>query len=280
LRRESLIILGLLIAFPTLFCAVVGVATGRIIDQDLPAPTGTLAPPTPTRLPPTPVPTLPSSPVLPITGVGQRSLLLIGVDDLQRQPPNLEGCWVVTYLTDVPAYYVLAFPPSARFSLDSLGGQPLTLAEIFAQDYRLQRGFQFTRDAINTRFEGFALEADVVIDRANLVQLIADVGGLDDGSLVRSGAEVLVQYDAIEPSDSQRRLEYQGEVLSLLFAALGQRQWTPAAFAARLQQLPQMAADPALQSALTSFAASAPPFAGPTPVWRTYEPSMEALAHP
>jgi hypothetical protein len=278
-----LIILGLFITVPTLFCAVVGVATGRIIDQDPPSPTATIAPPTPTRLPPTPLPTLTPSPVLPITGGGagsQHSLLLIGVDDLASDQPRLEGCWVISYRADFPEYYVTAFPPSARFSLHSLGSQQLTLAEIFAEDYRLQRGFQFTRDAINTRFDGFALEADVVIDRANLLQLIGQLGGLDNATQVFSGADILAEFDALETGDSAGRLSYQGQVLSLYFAALGQRQWTPAALAAQVQQFPQVASSPALQSALTNFAAAAPPFSGPTPIWRTYEPSMEAVAQP
>jgi hypothetical protein len=202
------------------------------------------------------------------------------VDDLGRDQPRLEGCWVISYRADFPEYYVTAFPPAAHFVLPSLGNQPLTLAEIFAEDYRLQRGYQFTRDAINTRFDGFALQTDVVIDRASLVQLIGQVGGLGSASQVLTGATVLLNYDAIAAEDSSGRLGYQSQVLSLLFAALGERQWTPAALAAEVQQFPHVTASPAVHSALTSFAAAAPPFSGPTPIWHTFEPSMETVAQP
>jgi hypothetical protein len=283
LRRESLLLLGLITALCTLTSVVAGIATGGLVRPDLPAPTFTPIASTPV---PTPAPPTISPPVVsalattaPATAGSQRSLLLIGVDALDAAVPRLEGCWVVTYRPGLPEYYVLGFPPSAQFSLPSLSGTR-TLEDVFVEDLHQQRGFQFMHDAINTRFPGIVIEADLLLDRTDLVNLITRLGGLQMSSQALTGADVLLRYDSLQADDMTSRMSFQNEVFGSLYALLGQQQWTPLMVFAYLQQLPQVTDNPEVLAALTVFAATAPPFTGPQPIWRTYDPSLEIVAQP
>lgn len=279
LRRESVLVLGLVTATCALASVVFGVATGSFLEPDLPKPTSTAAPPTATSVAPTPTPTALVA-LAPAAQPGeQRSLLLIGVDDLGQSDPRMEGCWVITYLVGMPQYYVIGFLPTAQFSLSSLSSSR-SLADIFSEDRRQQRGYQFMHDAIQSRLPGFTIQADLILDRADLLDLIQNVGGLTTPTQTVSGIDVLEHYDSLRVDDSASRMTYQSEVFALIFAALSRQNWTPARVWDYVQQLPQVQADTAAQGGLSEFIADAPPFTSPGLVWRAFEPGLEIVSQP
>src|SRR5713226_10776248 len=109
LRRDSLLILGLLTAVCLLGGVVIGIWTGKFAVV---APSAS-----PTIIPATPTPVPPPSAASPGT---QRSLLVVGVSDAGAPAPTLEGCWVVSFSPGDSTIYVVSFPTDAKFQLSSL----------------------------------------------------------------------------------------------------------------------------------------------------------------
>jgi hypothetical protein len=230
---------------------------------------------------PLPTPTAISAPDVleSVTPGPQKSLLLLGVTDAYAPEANLEACWVITFRSGVPQYYVLAFPLSASFSLPSLDG-PRTLSQIHAEDIRLQLDHKFVREAIEARFDGLTLNAALVLDRSDLSALVGQLGGVPMNNQVLTGPALLEAYDAWPASTDLDRLGAQGDVLQRLFGLLVQRRWSAADLVTYAASIPRLAADESTVSALRAFAEGAPPLADNGLVWRTYGPELEAATAP
>jgi hypothetical protein len=258
LRRDSLLLLGLMIAVCLLGGLVFGVATGRWAHAG--------AAPTSVRAPSTPIPldqTAGSS--------DQKALLIVGVDDASAAKPVLEGCWVLSYRPGIQQYYFSSISPESTFRLISLG-KSQTLAEIYTLDLKQQLGFRFMRDAIETRFPGFKPQAEVVIDRQAVAELITRAGGLSLQGNLLDGAQVLAMYIAQGPAD---RMTFQETVVLSLFQRLAENNWTPAALADYFEERPGSRA-----AQLDSFAAGAPDLTESGINWTAYTPDLETSSTP
>ncbi|MCC7360373.1 MAG: hypothetical protein IT317_12895 [Anaerolineales bacterium] len=281
LPRESVLSLGLLTAVCLLGSVVFGIATGRIFAPDAPRATST---PRPTASSfsagLTDTPAAPAAGASPSPPGRPRSLIIIGVDDAQSPTPLLETVWVLTFQPGVNQYYILAFPPTAQFQPASLSTlQPMSA--IFAQDVAQQVGtYNFVRDAIATRFPGFIIAGDIVLDRQDLVGLVTTVGGLSWAGNVVQGADLLSSYDAYEPSDEAGRMQFQQEIMELLFTTLSQQQVSQKALLDYVRQLPQVQTDTGRLIILDEFAVGAPAPADSELTWRTFQPEMEMGAQP
>src|SRR5690606_12169968 len=131
--RQSLLFLSLLTAFCLLGGVVIGIATGEWGQPRRPRPSAT---PTALLVAVASEPLGTPSPTPIITPGPQKSILIIGVSSAAPSQAALEGCWVLTFTPGVPHYYLLGFPPTARFHVASLASQE-TLGDIFAEDQRL-----------------------------------------------------------------------------------------------------------------------------------------------
>jgi hypothetical protein len=201
----------------------------------------------------------------------QKSLLIVGVEDASADQPVLEGCWVLSYRPGINEYYFTSFPPDTNFHLESLG-KTQTLAEIYAWDLSLQLGFRFMRDAIESRFPAFKPQAEVVIDRRAVAELVTRAGGLTlEGNLL-DGAQILDRYGA--QGTSERRA-FQEMVILALFKRLGENNWTPEALTQFFQQWPDSHA-----AQLDSFAAGAPALADSGVHWTVYTPDADTSTVP
>ncbi len=280
LPRESLLFLGLSTAICALVGLVFGISTGSLIDPSPPRASST-PPATASSLAPLPTSTAPPLPqgVSPAPPGPQRSLILIGVDDAQAATPQLEGVWVITFQPGINEYYVISFPPSARFHLASLSGE-MSMRDIYAEDLRQQLGFHFVRDAVQSRFRAFSIEADVVLDRGDFAGLVASIGGLDLTGQALAGPELLSNYDQYPVDDNANRMFFQQQVFKLLFETMAAQSWTPGSLLTYIEQLPQVQADPARESALDAFFVGAPVFPDSTIIWHDYLPEMEIGATP
>jgi hypothetical protein len=274
-RRESLLVLGLFVAFSALVGLVFGVATGGLFKAGPPDPTPGVRPTrtavqdlsataTPGAFTVVPTLTVPAS---------QMALLLIGVDDLDAAAPRLEGVWIITFLPGTPGYYAICIPPGAQFEIASLDG-PQTLDAIFAEDQRLQRGFEFVRDAVRNSMPGVVPGAELLVDRQTLVGLVKAIGGIPLAGELAEGHALLASYDALPPQDEAARLAYQAGVFALLYDAMAEKHWTPADLAAYLGQLPHVHGSPQQSGALEALAAAAPPFDESDLVWQHYQPPI------
>ena len=282
LPRQSLLFLGLLTAVCLMSSVVFGIATGQVFATTPPRATSTLAPTASSfAVLATSTPAASAAPgVSPSPPGNPRSLLIIGVDDAQAPVPRLETIWVLTFLPGVNQYYILAFPPTAQFQPPSLSTmQPMT--EIFAEDLRQQVGsYFFVRDAIESRFPGFAIMGDLVLDRGDFAGLVTKVGGLGWAGNLVQGADLLNNYDAFGPADSAARMQFQQQVMELLFATLSQQQVSQQTIIDYVRQLPQVQADAGRLAVLDQFAAGAPAPAGSELTWRNFQPEMEIGAQP
>jgi len=280
LPRESLLFLGLTTAILALVGVVFGISAGIFVKDPVPRATATPRP-TATSQPaqrsttatPPPVGAAPSPPG------AQRSLILIGVDDAQAAKPVLEGVWVITFRPGINEYYVLSFPPSAEFQLASLSGE-MVMRDIYAEDQRLELGFHFVRDAVQSRFPAFSIEADVVLDRGDFVGLVGSVGGLSPAGQMLAGTDLLSNYDQYPVDDNANRMFFQEQVFKLLFGAMGAQSWTPDSVLSYIEQLPQVQDDAVRLAALEAFFSGALGLPESTLIWRSYQTEMEIGATP
>lgn len=247
-----------------------GIASGEFAKPRTAVPTVRLAMLTATPAAPT------GSAVIPGT---QKSLLLVGVSDTNQPGANLEALWVITFRPGVAEYYILAFPPSATFVLPSLAGSH-SLAQIHAEDVRLQLNHNFLRDAIQSRFPALAIQAAVTLDRRDAADLVDQLGGLPMNNQTLSGAALLQAYDSWPANSDMERVQYQGDIMLHLFAQAAQRQWAANDLLQAVTQLPRVSAEADTVTALQAFAHNAPPLEADGLVWRVYSPEMEAATTP
>lgn len=132
----------LFLGIVTLLCLLGGVVTGLLAGGSaLPAqnsmPTVRLVPPTSS---PTPA---------------QYSILLLGVDSLAAQRPDLEGCWVLTFQPGLPQYYLVGFSPLAPVRLPD-DTKEYRLEDIYAAGRQIDYsgGSLFTREALQALAPG------------------------------------------------------------------------------------------------------------------------------
>ena len=248
-----------------------GIGTGLFVAPPRATATASAVPPTALASPP--------SITVSVTPGQQKALLLLGVTDAYAPAPNLEACWVISFRSGVPTYYVTAFPPSAVFDLPSLDG-PRTLSEIYAEDLRLQLDHNFVRDAIESRFPGFTIQSDLTLDRGDLSSLIGELGGLTLDNRLLTGPALLQTYDTWPAASDLERLDVQGNILNHLFALLAAREWTATDLVTFAVQLPRISADAATVAELQTFAQDAPPLVPDVLVWHRYGPEMEAAINP
>jgi hypothetical protein len=263
LRRDSLLVLGLMIALCLLGGLVFGVATGRWAHSGA-ASTRTPVPPTPT----------PSAVTQPAPSGEQKSLLIVGVDDASAAQPAFEGCWVLSFRPGIPEYYFSSFPPDSTFKLASLS-KVQTLAEIYRLDQQQQLGFQFMRDAIESRFPALQPQAEVVIDRRALAALVTQAGGLSVDGRSLNGQQLLDTYADQASQGMPERMAFQETVVRALFSRLAERHWTPEGLIPYFEQFPGSRA-----AQLDSFAAGAPPLAASGIHWTVFTPELETAGTP
>lgn len=271
LRRESLLLLGVLTAVCALAGIVAGIATGALVEAPAPPPTNQLQVVQPASQP-APSTTPAAAIVTPSAPGSQRALLVIGVDDLDSPDPRFEGCWVLTYRSGDSNYYGLSFPVGAAYTVPGLDG-PRTLAQVFSEDVHQQRGYAFLRDAIRSVFPAFHFDAELVLDRGDFSSLLAEVGTINLAGQLASSVDIWQTYDTFAPSDESKRLAYQQQVFEALFLALGSQGWTPTQVSELLASLPHTQASPARVTALTAYAAEAPPLKDAVLNWTSLPPA-------
>ena len=266
LRRDSLLVLGLATSVCLLGGLVIGIATGNFATGGVPAATPTVAAPAPT----------PPVDFQPISAGQQASLLVVGVSDLASGQPVFEGCWVITFRPGIPEYYVLSFPPDARFHSTSLN-VTLPLSAIYDQDFQQQLAYRFIRDGIEERFPALKVQAALTIDRRALPDLAVQAGPLSIQGASLTGVDLLQSYDIQGAAGMPQRMAFQQAALEALFNGLAAANWTPASLSLYFEHLPGSVADAA---ALDDFARKAPALKDSTVIWSVYTPELETSSTP
>jgi hypothetical protein len=255
MRRDSLLLLGLLTTICLIAGLVAGIQSGKFV-----------------AVPPQARPTVPrasetggsthgqtSTPVpnlLPTLSARQMAIMIVGVADANAPHPKFEGCWIVAFSPGINQYYVLVFPPQSRFNLASIGSNQ-TLADIYTQDVQQELGYRFMRDAIQSIFPAMTVQAAVTFDRGDLADLASKLGGIPLGGRLLLGDSLAAAYDSQLFNGTSARLEFQRQTFEAIFQALDVQNWSPASVAWYLQQLPHPVR-PEDSTALTTLAESAP----------------------
>jgi len=255
MRRDSLLLLGLLTTICMIGGIVGGIETGKIVIG--PAQASATAPPAPllvpTALASTPIP---APNLQPSTATRQMGLLVIGISDKNAAQPKFEGAWIISFNPGINKYYVLGFPPEAHFQVNGLG-PALPLAEVYVQGAQQDLGYLFVRDAIQAFFTGISVQAVVTLDRGELASLATNLGGVSVGNQLLTGSALAAAFDTVSLSGSAARMDFENQALQALFQDLRAQHWTPDSLAVYLQQLP-LAVRPEDAPALTDLADSAP----------------------
>jgi hypothetical protein len=154
----------------------------------------------------------------------------------------------------------------------------MNLAEIYAEDQRLQLNSRLVQDAIQERFPGLAVEAAIVLDRADLTSLTTELGGVTVGDRLYVGAQLLEKYDVLAITGTQDQMAFQKTVFDALLVDFARRNWTGAELMAVLKRVVRNRADARQLATLESIALDAPPFANSKLIWRTYTSELESGA--
>jgi hypothetical protein len=268
LRRESLLVLALATTVCLLVGMIAGIQGNKVI---MPGPLeGTF---TAARTTVTVAPF-----VQPTSSGRQMAVLIVGVTDASAPQPKFEGCWIVAFTPGINQYYVLSFPPGARFQLPSLGSNQ-TLTDIYNQDVQQEVGYRFMRDAIQSVFPGMTIQAEVTLDRGAMADLASKVGGVPIGGQVLRGNSLSVAYDAQSFNGAAARMEFQRQAFQALFQALADQHWSPSSVADYLEQVPH-AVSGEDRAFLTQLATSAPPLQNSELTWTVVGGEHQAAAAP
>jgi len=127
----------MLVGLATAFCLLLGVVAGVAVGK-----AGK-----PTAVPVATLPIASVSTPTPITSDTKVSVLVLGVDSAASPRPRLEGCWVITFQTGLPQYYLVGFSPATLVEVPGATNAH-TLEEVYNTDVQIGRGMVFTRDAL------------------------------------------------------------------------------------------------------------------------------------
>ena len=255
MRRDSLLLLGLLTTISLIAGLVAGIQSGRIV-----APPPQASPTVPRASEtggnahgqtPTPAPNL-----RPTFSAQQMAIMIVGVADANVVQPKFEGCWVIAFSPGINQYYVLVFAPESRFNLASIG-RDQTLADIYTQDVQQEVGYRFMRDAIQSVFPAMTVQAAVTVDRSDLADLASKLGGISIAGELVQGSSLASAYDSQSFDGAAARMNFQRQIFEAVFLALADQHWTPESVAWYLQQLPHPVR-PEDAAALAVLANSAP----------------------
>jgi hypothetical protein len=264
MRRDSILLLGLLTTICLIAGLVAGIQSGKIVAAPPQAsPTAPRASETGGSThgqTPTPAPNL-----QPMFSTRQMAIMIVGVADANVAQPKFEGCWVVAFSADINQYYVLVFPPESRFNLANIGGDQ-TLADIYTQDVQQELGYRFMREAIQTLFPAITVQAAVTVDRSDLADLASKLGGISIAGHLLQGSLLTPAYDSQSFDGAAARTHFQRQTFEAIFQALVDQHWSPASVDWYLQHLPHTVRSEDA-AALTALAQSAPSLQDSEPKW-------------
>lgn len=277
MRRDSLLLLGLLTTICLVAGLVLGIGSGKmVVSPPSASPTAPRATPAGPRLQPaTPAA---ASILQPTFSTRQMALLIIGLADKNAAQPKFEGCWIVAYSPGISRYYVIGFPPEARFRATNRDPEQ-PLADIYAQGISQQLGYVFVRDAIQSVFTAMTVQTVVTLDRSDLADLTTKVGGVSLNGQLLAGSGLAAAYDTQTFNGAVARMAFQQQAFQLLFQSLADQQWSPGSLAAYLLQLPG-AVQPADAAALNEMIASAPALQNSELTWTVVGGAHETAAVP
>jgi len=208
----------MLLGLVTAFCLLMGVVAGILFG------TATEATPTPAASATLPIASI--STLIPITSGAQVSVLVLGVDSAASPRPRLDGCWVVTFQTGLPQYYLLGFSPATLVEVPGATNAN-TLEEVYNTDVQIGRGMMFTRDALKSISPGLPPpEYEVTFDRQMLAWTVNALNGIPLRGEWVDGDMLLTRYDAIPPDNPTDRLAFQGEALEALLKTAQKKNWS------------------------------------------------------
>lgn len=208
----------MLVGLATAFCLLLGVVAGVAIGNagkpsSNPIATATL----PIALIWTPTP---------ITSDTQVSMLVLGIDSAASPIPRLDGCWVVTFRTGLPQYYLLGFSPATLVEVPG-ATNARTLEEVYNTDVQIGRGMMFTRDALKSISPGLPPpQYEVTFDRQMLAWTVNALNGIPLRGEWVDGGMLLARYDAIPPDNPTDRLAFQGEALEAILKTAQAKNWS------------------------------------------------------
>jgi hypothetical protein len=149
---------------------------------------------------------------------GQTTILILGVDSLKKNSPNLEAVWYLTYQLPATDVFLLGVP----FDFAVAGSPGVTLRQAF--------GYSETDGVSQTFLDGLRGSIPlqfgpvVVMDEAGFSAAVDFVGGLEVDQTTFSGQEVLgiLSLTADNPEDSLNTQKRVLDGLSSQAAKLGQ----------------------------------------------------------
>jgi len=158
-----------------------------------------------------PVPVLQGEASLPLPNPEDNFLLVIQVDNMHTEEIYLEGVWLITFQTQEPS---LSFLPLLPSQADNAMERDKKLASAFALDDKNQPAPEFFKilSERNISWQGY-----IIIDQWSITEIISFLGGVDLGSGLKSGIEII---DELHTRSQDRLLAQRDQALLLQAACL------------------------------------------------------------
>jgi len=174
-------------------CLVLGIQAGNMSIDSLPGGLGGNAP-------------------QPAANTQQRTLLLLGVDDLSKSTPVLTSVWVAFYRPDIARITLFPFFPS----ISSAGNKPLADSFALLGDGSVNPAFFEALKEYHFDWNGY-----VLIDQPGVARFVDGIGGVQIQGVSQNGAGVM---DLLQRSggDPAAALEIQQQLGNSLCARLDQ----------------------------------------------------------
>ena len=147
----------------------------------------------------------------------QKNLLVVGVDDLSKPQPNLEGIWLVLYLPEMPLVTLMPIYPTVSAQAGNL---QFTADAELASSFKLTAG-GFPHPVLLNKLEekGLWWTNIAVLDGIALQGLLHFTGGLNSGSGSEMKRGLAASEDAALPdptNEPQAALLFQAQTIQEL----------------------------------------------------------------
>lgn len=149
------------------------------------------------------------------------TVLLLVVDSLAASKPQLDGCWLLTFLPGTSQFFLVGFP------LDTPVGTGYRLLDYFNAGRTLEDAVLFTLEGVRSAYgQGLPIQYQVRLDQALLAETVNRLGGVTIGGERLDGSALLQRYAALPPDAHRARADFQRDALQGLADALKRQPWT------------------------------------------------------
>lgn len=149
------------------------------------------------------------------------TILFLVVDSLAASKPQMDGCWVLTFLPQTSQYFLIGFP------LDTPVANNYRLLDYYNAGRNLEDAALFVSEGVRSASDhSLQVQYQVRLDQAALAETVNRLGGVTLAGEWLDGSALLQRYAALPPEAYRPRAEFQRDALQSMADVLLRQSWT------------------------------------------------------